>query len=159
MNQKPKIQYVGQFYVYGSEARALELNQQTPKAAKKKADPVVQPEKLHVIHVDPVALIAIAVSFVMLASMIAGLQQLHSDWAEYQTVSGYVHQLRENNHTKTEAFRETYIRSDIRDKASTMGMIPKEEAERMVVTVTAPEIQPEPTWVDNVIWFMKGLFA
>ena len=158
MNNKAKIQYVGQFYVYGSEARALELKQQAPKE-KKKNPPVVQPEKVHVIHVDPVALIAVAVSIVMLVCMVMGLQQLRGDWAEYQTVAGYVHQLREDNHTKTEAFRETYTRSEIREKAATTGMIPKEEAQRMTVTVTAPEVDLDPTWVDNMVWFMKGLFA
>ena len=32
MNQKPKIQYIGQFYVHGSEARALELQEQKKQA-------------------------------------------------------------------------------------------------------------------------------
>ena len=32
MAQKAKIQYIGQFYVHGSEARALELEQQRKQA-------------------------------------------------------------------------------------------------------------------------------
>ena len=32
MNQKPKIQYIGQFYIHGSEARALELQEQKKQA-------------------------------------------------------------------------------------------------------------------------------
>ena len=35
MSQKPKIQYVGQFYIHGSEARQLEL-QEKKKQAKSK---------------------------------------------------------------------------------------------------------------------------
>ena len=35
MNQKPKIQYVGQFYVHGSEARALQLQQEKRQAKTK----------------------------------------------------------------------------------------------------------------------------
>ena len=35
MNQKPKIQYVGQFYVHGSEARQLQLQEQKRQAKTK----------------------------------------------------------------------------------------------------------------------------
>ena len=41
MVQKPKIQYVGQFYVHGSEARKLELQQEKKKA--KTSLPAVRP--------------------------------------------------------------------------------------------------------------------
>ena len=157
MNQKPKIQYVGQFYVYGSEAKALEQANQARKP--KTTLPVEKLQKVEKIYVDPVALVAIAVSIIMLFSMIAGVQQLRRDWAEYEKVSAYVHGLREANHTKTEEFRALYSYSEIRVKAAGMGMIPKAEAEHMTVTVTAPEAQPEPTWVENVIWFVRGMFA
>ena len=126
MNQKPKIQYIGQFYVYGSEARALEQQNQTRKP--KTTLPVEKLAKIQKIYVDPVALIAIVVSVFMLATMIAGVRQL-------------------------------YDRAVIRDKAETMGLIPKAEAEHMTVTVTAPEIAPEPTWWENAVWFVKGMFA
>ena len=157
MNQKPKIQYIGQFYVYGSEARALEQQNQPKKP--KTTLPVEKLQKIEKIYVDPVALVAIAVSVIMLVTMLTGLNQLRSDWAEYERVSAYVHGLREENHLKTEAFRETYTLSDIRSKATAMGMIPKADAQRMTVTVTAPEVIPEPTWLENVIWFVKGMFA
>ena len=35
MVQKPKIQYIGQFYVHGSEAKKLELLEQKKKARTK----------------------------------------------------------------------------------------------------------------------------
>ena len=157
MNQKPKIQYIGQFYVYGSEARALEQQNQTRKP--KTTLPVEKLAKIQKIYVDPVALIAIAVSVFMLATMIVGVQQLRTDWEEYQVVADHVHTLREDNHTKTEQMRQLYDRAAIRNKAETMGLIPKAEAERMTVTVTAPEIAPEPTWWENAVWFVKGMFA
>ena len=157
MNQKPKIQYVGQFYVYGSEARALEQQNQARKP--KTTLPEEKLRQIQKLYVDPVALIAIAVSVIMLVTMLMGLKQLRGDWVEYQQVSTYVHRLREENHTKTETFRETYTLSDVRAKASAMGMIPKAEAEHVAITVTAPQIDPEPTWVENMIWFLKGLFA
>ena len=157
MNQKPKIQYIGQFYVYGSEARALEQKNQVRKP--RTTLPVEKLQKIQKIYVDPVALMAIAVSVFMLVSMIIGVQQLRTDWAEYQVVAEHVHTLRESNHAKTEQVREAYNRADVRAKAEAMGMIPRAEAERMSVTVTAPEITPEPTWWENMIWFVEGMFA
>ena len=157
MNQKPKIQYIGQFYVYGSEARALEQQNQVRKP--RTTLPVEKLAKSRKIYVDPVALVAIAVSVFMLATMIVGVQQLRADWAEYRVVADHVHTLREDNHTKTEQMRQLYDRAEIRAKAENMGLIPRAEAEHMSVTVTAPEMAPEPTWWENAVWFVKGMFA
>lgn len=157
MTQKPKIQYVGQFYVYGSEARALELQNQ-PKKPKTRL-PLARLEKIEKVYVDPVALIAMAVAVIMLVTMLIGVQQIQQDWDEYQVMAQRVHTLREINHTKTDEFRATYKLSEIRDKATTMGMIPKEEAQHMVVKITHPEPVQEPGWIDNLQWFVKGLFA
>ena len=57
MAAKPEIQYVGQFYIYGSEAKKLE-----PKRQEKKKNTVLeQPksEQTRVVSVDPVALIGL----------------------------------------------------------------------------------------------------
>ena len=157
MVQKPKIQYVGQFYVYGSEARALDM-QNKPKKPKSSL-PMERLEKIEKLYVDPVALVAIAVSILMLVTMLVGVQQVRSDWAEYQIMAERVHNLREYNHTKTEEFRSTYTLDDIRMKAAGMGMIPRAEAQHMEVKITHPEPVSEPTWLENVQWFVKGLFA
>ena len=49
MNQKPKIQYVGQFYVHGSEARALQL-QEEKRQAKTKL-PLARIQKIEKIYI------------------------------------------------------------------------------------------------------------
>ena len=74
MVQKPKIQYIGQFYVHGSEARALEQQEQKKKAKTKL--PLARLERIEKIYVDPVALAGIAVAVVMLAVMVLGAVQL-----------------------------------------------------------------------------------
>ena len=68
MTEKPKIQYIGQFYVPGSEAQVL-----APKKKKKKAKtklPIAKQEQVKAIYIDPVALIGITVAVVMLAVMV-----------------------------------------------------------------------------------------
>ena len=38
-------------------------------------------------------------------------------------------------------------------------MIPAEEAEMRSFTVTMPVQEPEPTFLEDLQWFLKGLFA
>ena len=95
MTEKPKIQYIGQFYVPGSEAQVL-----APKKKKKKAKtklPIAKQEQVKAIYIDPVALIGITVAVVMLAVMVVGALQLRGDWAQYEQMSNYVSRLNQNN--------------------------------------------------------------
>lgn len=157
MVQKPKIQYVGQFYIHGSEALAMDPAQ--PSKKPKTRLPLARLEKIEKVYVDPVALIAMAVAVFMLITMVLGVLQLRDDWAEYEQVSAYLHRLKDTNHKDTVKFRSSYDLDDIRVKALAMGMVPKADAEDMTVKVTPPEKDPEPTWIDDLKWFLGGLFA
>ena len=156
MVQKPKIQYVGQFYVHGSEARALELEQEKKKA--KTRLPLARLEKIEKIYVDPVALVGILVSVVMLVTMAVGALQIQDDWKEYERVSTYVSQLKKENAQLTSSYRASYDLEDIRMKATAMGMVPKSEVETMTVIVTLPEPEPVRTWADEGVWCRNGLW-
>jgi len=155
MAQKTKIQYIGQFYVHGSEARKLE---QAPKKAKTTL-PLARLQKVENIYVDPVALAAIAVAVVMLVVMILGAVQIYNDWNEYNAVSGYLSQLKSENAQLTRSYHASYDLEDIRTKALALGMIPKEEAQTMTLTVTLPVPEPEVSRIDEIKWFLEGLFA
>lgn len=156
MIQKPKIQYVGQFYVYGSEAQKLEAKKR--KKAKTRL-PMARLEKTDKICLDPVALVAIAVAVVMVIVMAAGLLQLYFDWTEYQTMSAYVSKLNQENATLTREYRDSYDLEEVRTKATGLGLVPESQVPVMVIQVTVPEPEPEPTWLDELIWFFQGLFA
>lgn len=122
MTEKPKIQYIGQFYVPGSEAQVL-----APKKKKKKAKtklPIAKQEQVKAIYIDPVALIGITVAVVMLAVMVVGALQLRSDWAQYEQMSNYVSRLNQNNAELERTYRDGYDLEDIRDKALALGMVP-----------------------------------
>lgn len=157
MNQKPKIQYIGQFYVHGSEARALEL-QEEKKQAKTKL-PLAKLETIEKIYVDPVALAGIAVAVLMLVVMILGAVQLQSDWAEYQRMEDYVTDLRTENALLAHNYRAGYDLEDIEMKALAMGLVPSSELKTISVTVTAPEKQPVLTWDQKVVRFWNELWA
>ena len=76
MNQKPKIQYVGQFYVHGSEARQLQLQEQKRQAKTKL--PLARMQKIEKIYVDPVALAGIAVAVLLLVAWLTNEMELYA---------------------------------------------------------------------------------
>ena len=156
MSQKPKIQYVGQFYIHGSEARQLEL--QEKKKAKSKL-PLERLRKLEVIYLDPVAIFGIVTALVMLTVMILGVLQIQDDWEEYRVMSNYVSRLNSENAEMLANYRSQYDLEDIRVKAQALGMVPKSELEVRTVYVTIPQPEPEMTWLEEIQWFLSGLFA
>ena len=156
MNQKPKIQYVGQFYIHGSEARQLEL-QEKKKRAKSKL-PMERLHKAEVIYLDPVAIFGITVALIMLAVMIVGAARIHADWQEYRVMSDYVSRLNSENAQLQADYRSQYDLEDIRVKAAALGMVPKSELEKRTVYVTVPQPEPEMTWLEEIQWFLNGLF-
>ncbi len=157
MNQKPKIQYVGQFYIHGSEARQLEL-QEKKKHAKSKL-PLERLRKVEVIYLDPVAIFGIVTALVLLAVMTVGVLQIRDDWKDYQTMSNYVSRLNSENAELKADYRSQYDLEDIRVKAEALGMVPKSQLEVRTVYVTIPQPEPEMTWLEEIQWFLSGLFA
>ena len=157
MNQKPKIQYVGQFYVHGSEARQLQFQEQKRQAKTKL--PLVRMQKIEKIYVDPVALVGIAVAVVMLVTMVLGAVQIKRDWDQYEQVSAYVSELKKENARKNHAYRLSYDLADIESKALAMGLVPKSELQTVTVSVTVPEREPELTRTEEIRLFLEGLFA
>ena len=157
MNQKPKIQYVGQFYIHGSEARQLEL-QEKKKRAKSKL-PLERLRKVEVVYLDPVAIFGIVTALVMLTVMILGVLQIRDDWEEYRVMSNYVSRLNSENAQLQADYRSQYDLEDIRVKAQALGMVPKSELEVRTVYVTIPQPEPEMTWLEEIQWFLSGLFA
>ena len=157
MNQKPKIQYVGQIYIHGSEARQLEL-QEKKKHAKSKL-PLERLRKVEAIYLDPVAIFGIVTALVLLAVMMVGVLQIRDDWKDYQTMSNYVSRLNSENAELKADYRSQYDLEDIRVKAEALGMVPKSQLEVRTVYVTIPQPEPEMTWLEEIQWFLSGLFA
>ena len=154
MSQKPKIQYVGQFYIHGSEARQLEL-QEKKKQAKSKL-PLERLRKIEVVYLDPVAIFGIVTALVMLTVMILGVLQIRDDWKEYRVMSNYVSRLNSENAELQAEYRSQYDLEDIRIKAQALGMVPKSDLEVRTVYVTIPQPEPEMTWLEEVQWFLSG---
>lgn len=156
MTQKPKIQYIGQFYVYGSEAKAPAVKDR--KKPKTKL-PLAQPLETREIGVEPLALGSILVTVVLVIAMAVSALGLHSAWQEYQTMAGYVDKLTATNVQLQETYRSSYDLSEIESHAQALGMVKAEEATNITIRLTPVEPKAEETWWDDVVWFFKGLFA
>jgi len=157
MAQKPEIQYVGQFYVHGSEARELARKEQQKKA--KTLLPLHRFERIRKVHVDLLAIGSILMAAVLLVTMVLGALSLQSAWQELDTAQQYVYELQKTNRTLTEQYRSRYSLDQVRSAALVLGMIPVEEATVMKLHVTVPQPEPERTWLDDLVWFLEGLFA
>lgn len=154
MIQKPEIQYIGQFYVPGSEAPEF-ADKKKPKAKL----PKLHREKVKRICVDPIALAGMAVAAVMLVLLVIGAVRLEKSWDEYNKMSATLSEIRRENAQVNHEYRTSLDLEKLRASAQGMGMIPVEEAETAKVYVSLPQKEPEPTFWDDFKWFLKGLFA
>lgn len=157
MANKPEIQYVGQFYIHGSEAKKLAEKKEQKKA--KTELPLHRFERVRKVHVDPLAIASLCIAAVMLVTMVMGALSLQTAWQELDTARQYVYELQDTNRVLTAQYRSGYDLEEVRSAALALGMIPAKEAEVMRLNVTVPVQQPEPTLLEDIIWFLEGLFA
>ena len=155
MSQKPEIQYVGQFYVYGSEAR------EAARKAQKEKNKLPKPKliKVQKIYIDPMALLGIATAIVLLVVMTMGAVRLRDTRDEYERVTEYLAEVKRQSAMVEHAYHVSYDEEKIRDAAIAMGMIPVEEARVMYVRVTPPVPEEEPSVWEDIWWFLRGLVA
>lgn len=157
MVRKPDIQYITQFYSYGSEARAVEF---APARKKRKAAlPKVRPVQKLRLHVDVAAVCGILVAVTMLILMAVGVNQYMAACAEYQRVTDQVIVLQNTNVELQQKYIDSYDPVDYEIKARALGMIPRTEAEVVCFTPIEPVIEEEPTLWEDICWFFSGLFA
>ena len=155
MDQKPVSQYVGQFYVYGSEVKAPK-KRQTPKKA---ALPRLKPGKERRIYVDPVAVGGIALAVVVLVALVIGALQLTACMQGYNEAMDTLTGLKRENAKLEHAYRTSMDLDAVREQAGKLGMVPAEDAEHISIQVTVPERAQEPTAWENFLWFLSGLLA
>ena len=103
MAQKPDIQYVTQFYSYGSEAKVLQLKPQ--KENKKTSLPKAVPQQKISIQIDPVAWVAVALAITLIVLMAVSVNSFMDCRTEYEKMTDYVIDLQNFNYT---AFMEKF---------------------------------------------------
>ena len=153
MAQKTKIQYVGQFYVYGSEAP-----QPQPKKTQSKR-PELHLERFQKVYIDPVALCGVLIAIMMLGALIAGAYHLRDTRAAYDQMKTQLSDVKRENARLSHIYRTSYDLEDIREQAEKIGMVDAEKADRFTVFFSVPEEEKAPTAWDHFVWFLSVMFS
>ena len=156
MVKKPEIQYIDKFYVYGSEAKVLELK---PKRRIKTVLPLFAPDNTIKIAVDPVAIGGILVALALLVALVVGSVQYVQTYRQYRAMVDYVVTEQNLNVELRETYKSQINLVEIRDRALALGMIPREEAPVITIKTELPQREPEITYWEDFVWLCKGLFA
>ena len=157
MAYKPEIQYIGQFYIHGSEAK--KLAQQKQQKQTKTTLPEQRIERTRKVQVDLLAITSLVVAAVLLVTMVMGALGLQEAWRDLELAEKYVTMLQKEHRTLVTNYRSGYDLEQVRSAALALGMVSVEEAQTMQIHVTVPEAEPEMTLWDEVVWFVEGLFA
>ena len=145
MDQKPVIQYVGQFYVYGSEVKAPKKKQQSAKVFLPKKPKTGKERR---IYVDPVAMGGIVLAVAVLVALVVGAVQLTASMNQYSQELETLTELKRENAKLEHAYRTALDLDTVQEKA-----------EAMTVRVSVPEHEEEPTAWENFLWFLSGLLG
>ena len=152
MVQKPEIQYVDQFYVFGSEAPAKK------KKLFKPAEPKKTAVRYHKIYIDLGALLGLLAAAVLTAALVMGAINLSNQWQEHDLMEDYVSYLKLNNSTLQHNYRISYDLEQVEKMALDLGLVPESEVETRYIRVQMPEPQKPWTIWENIRWFFEGLF-
>ncbi len=157
MARKPDIQYVGQFYTYGSEARQP-APQAAPEEKTSRLPKFLRQEKIKV-YVDPVALCGLVVAVAMLVLMAVSARMVSQAYEEYQVMESYVLELQDSNARLNHEYHNGYDLDYVEQTALALGMVPIDTVQTFRIESTLPEPEPEPTLWEDIQWFFEGLFA
>ncbi len=154
MARRPDIEYI-RYYTDGSAARQLE---QKPRR-KKRPLPKVKKQPQYILYIQPMAIVGIVLSAVMLIMMIVGSVELYHAQNQKRAMEEYVQIMTRGNAIDRAMYEESLDMQTIEKSALALGMIPQEQAKQMTISVPMPEVQEEPGFWDRAILFLEGLFA
>ena len=126
MAQKPKIEYLGRSYMYGSEAPKIEQ----PHRSWKSLLPEIKMERFQTIIIDPVGTLCLIASVLLLAILVMGSLHMRQTRAEYDTIKARLSDLKRTNASLSHTYHTSYNLEDIRIQAEKIGMVPGEDTER-----------------------------
>lgn len=159
MTRKPDIQYIGQFYIHGSEARQPEYKQEKKT---KVSLPMPHLGEDRVLYLEPLAIIGVVMALVLLFTMVVGTLQIQDAWTEYERMSAYTSGLRKTNAELWNTCHNGYKLDEVRITALSMGLVSVSDVEVIHVDVTVPQPEEEPGFfrqlLEEIRWHLECLF-
>ena len=155
MASRNDIQYV-RFYTDGSAARKIEPSfTEFGKVFQTKA----KKKKRVLVFVDPVALLGIAVAVCMLICMGVGIARNKAAQQQTAQLQQYVQQLTQEKDAVMEEYTSGYDLQTVKQTALALGMIPRDEAQRVTLEVVVPVQEQTVTLWSQIGTFLAGLLA
>ncbi|MBR4862959.1 MAG: hypothetical protein IKU07_00165 [Oscillospiraceae bacterium] len=156
MAQQPEIQYI-RYYADGSAARKAEFvapfkTLRLPKLKKKRTQVTVH-------YIDPVAILGILVSVIMLALLVVGVVQLTTANREAKQLERYVHSLEQQNARLQGDFDQALKLEDVQRTADALGLVPMEQVTHITMQLPVVEEPETPDAWDRFVTFLTALFA
>lgn len=155
MARKPEIQYV-RYYTDGTAARVIQRREQRPpvQAPAPKRKRAAQPVK----RVDTIAVFGTLAAVVMLVCMLVGLAQLTETERRISQTAASVQMLQEENERLQMTYHDSYDPEAVRAAALNLGMIPKEQAQHIVIPPASSQTQTL-SWWEMLVQQLRQLFA
>lgn len=155
MAQRVSINYV-QFYTQGSAAKQVAPAISVHTGAL----PQVKKRKVRRVVIDPVAIMGSLVAVCMAITVLIGWSNLQAEQKKTQTMIAYVAQLQQENEALHTQYDAECDLEKIEQTALALGMIPREDAARIEITVELPPQQQEAVSIwQQIGTFLTGLFA
>ena len=155
MARQTEVRYIS-YYMVGSAACQVEPFDYRKKEVKL---PKQRKKKKIVLYVDPMAVLGIAVAFVMFVLMIAGIVRLGVMTHKAEVMGNYAATLQEQNTELRKTYEAGFDLEEIRQIAEARGMVPVAQAQQVQVRLRVPQQVEEPTAWESFLTFLTGLFA
>ena len=110
-------------------------------------------------YIDPVAILGILVSVMMLALLVVGLVQLTTANQEAKQLEQYVHTLEQQNARLQGDFDQALKLEDVQRTADALGLVPVEQVTHITMQVPVTEDSEAPDAWDRFVTFLTALFA
>ena len=154
MAKQREIQYVNA-YVSGSMAYQLEM----PERKKTAKLPKQARQQAPMRHVDARYVCCIIGACLLIVIMVQGFVMMTNARREAEAMASYVATLQEENQTLKDTYASSYDMAEVEAIAKTMGLVPVEQVETIMLEVSVPQLHEEPTAWQAFCTFLAGLFA
>lgn len=155
MAKQPEVRYIN-YFVSGNIAYRPEKRQEHKPRTQL---PAMPKERKRQTTVDGNALCCVLVSVVLLIALAVSAVQFIGAKNETAQLQRYVASLQQENETLSKNYADSFDEAEIRKIADSLGMIPAEQAKHMTMQVQLPVAEKEPTVLESILLFLKGLFA
>ena len=154
MAGKPEIQYI-RYYIDGTAARKPE-----PQLPNKPRKPLPRKKRRakYVLKVQPLAVLGILLSVVLLWVMAGGVLEFLDAQDQLQRMQNHVTEQRNENAALRQHYESQINLEDIHRAALALGMVPEDQVRHITISVPMEQSAPEVGFLTTLAVVIPGYF-